>query len=484
MAMGKGLVLMLAAMTMSLMFVASATSPLLNGFNPSGHQASGKDPAIQDDSSKTPYKAGVKGTAKDGTKCCKEKAPLNDASGLSVLRGKVLDMKTGAPVAGALVVLQPVNAGADMKADPARPVEDTTSFQSAGCEKKEDSGGSCGTGTMGNPQPGPDANLPPIQPPKPPIVPVPQPVLQTKADAKGVYSIQIKPGDFILNVMAEGYLPFFGEVGVPKATKFDHDVALAPAPVPDCRIEGTICSAADGKRLPGVNVLIIRLPADLPLSDEALKEMVGRYLGEKPAEPGMTPEQIQMMNEKEAQRQDQDADGQLTDEQVRLMREKLAQEQNTDTSGQLTDEQKEQIIQEIEGVKARMALQQELEKKASEELNSKAPQNCCPGQPPESPVPPLPKDPVGMFMPEQITLMTDQKGHFEAKLFSGRVLIIAFARGYDPQWALLDLPSKSSISIQLKLDLSLSQGPILVAPVREPPTISDQETPDTSPNPR
>lgn len=531
--MRKSLVLMLAAMTMSLMFVASATSPMLNGFNPSGHQVSGKDSAVQDASSKTPDAAGAKASAKTGAKCCNEKVPIKDASVLSVLRGKVLDKKTGAPVAGALVVLQPVDAGVEIKTDPVRPTEGAASIRSSGCEKKQDSSGCCGNGGARDAQTGQDATQPAIKPTKPPvptIIPVPQPIIQTKSDAKGIYSIQIKPGDFILNVMAEGYLPFFGEVGVPKATKFDHDVALAPAPVPDCRIEGIISSAADGKRLPGANVLIIRLPADFPFSGETLKEMVARYLGDKPLEPAMTPEQAAEMKEKEAQRQIQDSNGQLTDEQIIQMKEKLAQEQNTDASGQLTDEgvrlmneklanvetgtdgqrveeqrvplkeilarlteklnekltdeQRGQIMREIEGVKARMALQQEIEKKTSEKLNPKAPQESCPKQLPQPPVPTLPTDPLGMVMPETISLLTDEKGHFEAKLFSGRVLVIAFSRGYDPQWALLDIPAKSSISLQLNLEKSGAREPDVAAPVRQPPVLPDMDLPDVPTEPR
>ena len=482
MAKGKSLVLILAAMTMSLMFVASATSPILNESGRSGDQASDIHPCSIDDGilSGTPDKAATKETA-NGAKCCDKKAPLKDASGLSVLRGKVLDMKTGKPVAGALVVMQPVDAGAEVNNDPAC-LKGPTSVQSTGCDKMEATGGCCGNcgapdapAASGSTRPEVEPTKPPVpsassSPPMPVILPqntVPQPLLQTKSDVKGLYSIKIKPGDFILNVIAEGYVPYFGEVGVPKATKFDHDVALEPAPVPDCRIDGFITDAADGKRLPSVDVLIIRLPADFPISRETLREMVAGYLGEKPLETAMTPEQAAEMKEKEAQRQTQDSNGQLTEEQILQMKEKLAQEQNTDANGQLTDE-----------------YAQENEKKTSEGLDPKVPQNGCPEKPPLPPVPTLPKDPSGIVMPDTISLLTDQKGHFETKLFSGRVLVIAFARGYNPQWVLLDLPAKSSISVQLKLDRSLPQETILSEPVPEPPNLPDMEGTGTPPKPR
>jgi hypothetical protein len=89
-----------------------------------------------------------------------------------------------------------------------------------------------------------------------------------------------------------------------------------------------------------------------------------------------------------------------------------------------------------------------------------------------------------MVMPETMYLLTDQKGHFDAKVFSGRFLVIAFARGHDPQWALVDIPAKSSISIQLNLAKNISLEPVMAAPDREPAVFPGKETPDNPPNPR
>ena len=70
MAKGKGLVLMLAAMTMSLMFVASATGPILNGTRPSDDQAAEPSPSSNDNGifSRDPDKTTAKETA-NGAKC-------------------------------------------------------------------------------------------------------------------------------------------------------------------------------------------------------------------------------------------------------------------------------------------------------------------------------------------------------------------------------------------------------------------------------
>jgi len=525
MAMGKSIGWVLAAMTVSLMFVASATSPILSHNAPSGRTLAGDGSETANgspDRTKAPGTLnGLPDLANDN--CAKERsccAPKGQM-GQSVLQGRVLDILTGNPVCCARVSLFLIDRASNDLNTVIRNPDGTTQP----CKEAEPAAkpmGRCGgCGDDGserpaadplppNPPPAPQPEkTPPVpelptpptemqpagEPPKPPIFT--EPLLQAKTDIKGGYALKVKAGTFIMTVEAEGYLPFKGEVGVGQATMFTHDVALTPAPpvpAPDCGINGNILDAGTGKGIAGANVMIVYLPEGFPGTEQQLKEMAGNYIGMMQGAAGMeTPDAAMAPEEKEmlaqqlkerlAQMKD-GADQPITDEQISQLKERLARlkegpgEQPSQDeiaalkeklNGQLTEEQRQQILLELEAMKNRMAQSQEKGTGAAGEPPVREPVQS--GEQTTKPqVLPLPQPPMERSAHVQmlLSILSDISGHYEAKLFSGKVLVIAFARGYMPGWALVDLPPDSVTSLDLRLDPAPSCDPGWDLPVTEP----------------
>lgn len=566
MPMRKHIGLMLAAMTISFMFVASATSPIITHSAQSGRGSAGdgsetangspEKPQTTGPQKSLPDKANGKG-AKDNA-CCAPKGGL----GLSVLQGRVLDIKTGKPVCCALVSLfltdsvsvdkKTITKDPDGTTQPCKEVEPAA--------KPMGSCGGCGDGgpemtTAVPPPPGPDqvpppekappvpglpappTGMPPAkEPQKPPVPAAPAPVLQAKTDLKGGYALKVKAGTFIMTVEAEGYLPFKGEIGVPPGSLFTHDIALTPAPerpAPGCRLYGDIIDAGTGKGIAGARVMIVYLPQGFPVTEEQLKEMVGNYIGWMPGAPGtenpdgaMTPEEKQMLAlqlKERLARMKEGAGGLLTDDQAAALKEKLAQinagadQKLTDDqiaqlrqelarlqqgmgqqpsadeiaalkeklNGQLTEEQRQQLLGELEALKNRMAQAQEEGESSGEEPPAREPAQ--PGdRPPQPPPPPTPQPPADIK--DQVLMLLavlcDDNGHFGAKVLSGKVLVIAFARSYMPGWAVVDLPADSVTSLDLKLEKMPCSGPGGEPPLPEPPVLPEKDTSGIPPDPR
>lgn len=520
MAVGKSIGWVLAAMTISLMFVASATSPILSHNAPSGRTLAGdgsKTANGSPDRTKAPGTLGaLPGSANaDGVRdmaCC---APKGDM-GLSVLQGRVLDIKTGDPVCCARVSLFPTDATSVDRCTVIGDPDGTTQpcKEAEPAAKPMGRGGGCGDDGSERPAadplppnpppapqpkksppvpelPVPTTNMePPMEPPKPPILAEPLPLLQARTDIKGGYALKVKAGTFIMTVEAEGYLPFKGEVGVPQAAIFTHDVALTPAPpapAPDCGMNGNILDAGTGKGIAGANVMIVYLPEGFPGTEQQLKEMAGKYIGmmqgaagmERP-DAAMTPEEKEMLARQLKEKLAQLAQGMEqppSGDEISALKEKL--------NGQLTEEQRQQLLRELEALQNRMAQAQEKATDAAGEPPAREPVQSA-EQTTEPRVLPLPQPSMELSAQVQMLLpiLSDIGGHYEAKLLSGKVLVIAFARGYMPGWAMVDLPPDMVTSLDLRLDPARCCDPGWELPDGEPADPPDIDSSGATSEPR
>jgi len=294
----KGLGFGIMALGIVMLFAVSAATPMFSGYDVYDYNAdsskgddssNGSDGTVQDDTSDgtdtDDSQVTPTGTCKNDCKdkCkkeCKDKKEKKDKN-LSVINGHVYDLKTGKPIAGAIVVLFPMNdrpvappekpgQGERPPMPPMPPVGDEKPPVPPmppvpPCGNEDGCYGDCKKGET------PSGDCP--QPPMPPVddnerkVPCPDMnAIKVRTDKKGFFSARLHAGKYIMIVEAEGYMPFSDKVGIPSKTKFTHDVCLEklpPKPKPDCIVEGRIIDAETGKGIAGAEVVIFNVP-DMP----------------------------------------------------------------------------------------------------------------------------------------------------------------------------------------------------------------------------